>query len=344
MNKVIKTIIKIIAILIVIVLIPAVGLLAYRETDEKGVVPVYNWNNQQEFNLDNVTQYDLDLNGEFKILQLTDPQFNLTLPLSGKTTKSISNLINESEPDLIIITGDVCGCVYNGIVYKQFVEFMDLFGIPYAVVFGNHDSEGRATKERLANILSEGEYSVFKYGPSNIKGIGNYVININNDDKIAWSLFMLDSNDYTDDKLISSNYDYIHQDQIDWYTWNVNKLKAINSDKLNSLAFFHIPLPEYTDAWDGKTDDSHHFGDKREDVCSSDYNSGLFDTMLELDSTRGIFVGHDHINDYSVTYKGIRLTYGLKTGHGSYGEEGVRGGLLITLNADDYTVEQLFNE
>lgn len=32
--------------------------------------------------------------------------------------------------------------------------------------------------------------------------------------------------------------------------------------------------------------------------------------MLELDSTKGIFCGHDHFNNFSVEYKGIRLTYG----------------------------------
>ena len=33
--------------------------------------------------------------------------------------------------------------------------------------------------------------------------------------------------------------------------------------------------------------------------------------MQELGSTKGVFVGHDHKNNFSLLYKGIRLTYGM---------------------------------
>lgn len=37
----------------------------------------------------------------------------------------------------------------------------------------------------------------------------------------------------------------------------------------------------------------------------------MFDTALELGSTSGFFCGHDHYNNASIEYKGIRLTYGM---------------------------------
>lgn len=33
----------------------------------------------------------------------------------------------------------------------------------------------------------------------------------------------------------------------------------------------------------------------------------------------GVFVGHDHTNDYTVNYYGLNLTYGAKTGYTGYG-------------------------
>lgn len=342
MSKNVKLIIKIIAILLVIVIIPFGGIMAYSNSNEAGVVPTYIWTENDTINTSDMTSYQLDNDGEFKILQLSDVQFGLILPLGGKATAYITDLINDTDPDLIIFAGDITSSPINGIIYREFVDFMDLFGIPYAVVFGNHDAEGRASKEKLANILSEGKYSIFKYGPSNITGIGNYVVNVKNaENDIAWSLFMMDSNMYNGDY-----YDYIHEDQIDWYSWNVEKLKSENGGSLNSLAFFHIPLLEFAEAWGKRNTEevTYVFGDKRETECASNYNSGMFETMVSLESTKGVFVGHDHINDYSVIYKGIQLTYGLKSTTNSYDEDGVRGGLLITLTDGSYTVEQIFRD
>lgn len=335
-------IIKIIAVILVVVIIPLFGTLAYMFTEEEGSVAAFNWTDLDSFYLSDITTFEMNDN-QFKILQLTDPQFNFPLKVCRKSTAMITKLIEDNNPDLIIITGDICGIPINGIIYEQFLEFMDSFKTPYAIVFGNHDAEGRATKSKLSNLMEDAEYSVFSSGPANLSGLGNYVINVNNGDKVAWSLFMLDSNQYTR-RFPTKIYDYIQPEQIEWYAWNVENMKVLNGGSLNSLAFFHIPLPEFIDAWKLKDTDQvvYHFGDKREDQCSPEYNSGFFDKMIELGSTKGVFAGHDHVNDYSVTYKGIRLTYGLKSGYGSYKKKGVTGGLVITLSENSFAVEQLF--
>ena len=57
-----------------------------------------------------------------------------------------------------------------------------------------------------------------------------------------------------------------------------------------------------------------------------------------MGSTRGTFCGHDHLNNLSVTYKGIRLTYGLSVdylayiGIKNYGAQ--RGFTRITVRPD----------
>lgn len=240
-------------------------------------------------------------------------------------------------------------------------------------------------------------------GPNNIDGVGNYVINVvNSDNKIIHTIFMMDSHsnngnqkpedfnkveqgtaveglegwftngNYTfkpsgkQDKYeaVGTKYDYIKQNQIDWYEWVVKGVTKANGDVVvPSSAYFHIPLPEFNIGYaiyEKKLEEVHNgkikdekgkyiidgrevvegmFGLNREDICSPYYNSGFFAKMLELDSTKDVIVGHDHVNNSSVVYKGIRLTYGLKTGDGCYWDStgNVSGGTIITINNDGGT-------
>ena len=101
------------------------------------------------------------------------------------------------------------------------------------------------------------------------------------------------------------------------------------------MLFIHIPLCEYKDAyeyWESTGFDQNiGFGHKNEDVYSGYVNSGMFDLIKEKNSTKYVFAGHDHKNDYSVLYEGVRLTYTTKTGmHCSY-SEGQTGGTYITI-------------
>lgn len=45
-----------------------------------------------------------------------------------------------------------------------------------------------------------------------------------------------------------------------------------------SLAFFHIPLPEYEEVWNTKI----CYGEKREEITAPRVNSGLFTAMVEM--------------------------------------------------------------
>ena len=72
----------------------------------------------------------------------------------------------------------------------------------------------------------------------------------------------------------------------------------------------------------------------------------MFDTALELGSTTGFFCGHDHYNNASLEYKGIRLTYGMSIDYlampGIEYETKQRGAELITLHPDGtWNLEQI---
>ena len=55
-----------------------------------------------------------------------------------------------------------------------------------------------------------------------------------------------------------------------------------------------------------------------EGTGGSPYNSGMFDAMLEEGKTKIFVVGHDHVNDSKVLYKGILLMYNRMSGMSSY--------------------------
>ncbi len=125
---------------------------------------------------------------------------------------------------------------------------------------------------------------------------------------------MIDSNAYTGNGI--NDYDYIHDDQVEWYKQNVERLNAREARTVDSMAYFHIPLQECRTAYElyvaGSDEVKYFFGRNDEKminkVCCSDYPSKLFDTMVELNSTKAVFCGHDHYNNMSLEYRGIRLT------------------------------------
>ena len=47
-------------------------------------------------------------------------------------------------------------------------------------------------------------------------------------------------------------------------------------------------------------------------------DKAFFDLIKELESTKNIICGHDHDNNYSLLYDGVRLTYAVKTGNAGY--------------------------
>ena len=92
--------------------------------------------------------------------------------------------------------------------------------------------------------------------------------------------------------------------------------------------FFHIPLPEYEKVRNQKST----IGSTVEEVCSPMLNSGLFTSFVEMGDVKGVFVGHDHNDDFAGTLAGICLCYGRKTGYvAAYKEVLERGARVIVL-------------
>ena len=131
---------------------------------------------------------------------------------------------------------------------------------------------------------------------------------------------------------------------MEWYKKNVLALLEEEGYTIPSMLFFHIPLREYKEANDlyeaGSDEVTYYYGilgEKMIDkICCSKYESKLFSTAVELGSTKAMFCGHDHYNNQSLEYKGIRLTYGYSIDYlvmpGIEDDTEQRGATLITVD------------
>ena len=262
-----------------------------------------------------MTHLNFDSRGNFRILQLTDIHLDTSKNLDGleKTLSLIRSASADTEPNLIVFTGDLAWGPGAEQALDILARTMEKIGIAWAPVLGNHDGAPKdgsiKSREDFADILSGMKYSLFEKSTDGVDGHGNYIITVG-DSEPEWALFMLDS--HTGEFLPSQLY---------WYTHSSADMPESHSE----LAFFHVPFPEYAEVWDYCPCKGYNM----EGVCSTRYNDGLFAAMARTGKMRGVFVGHDHINDFEGTLDGIRLCYGRGSGYQPYGLEGYAKGARI---------------
>lgn len=184
-------------------------------------------------------------------------------------------------------------------------------------------------------------------------GYGNQVIQLQKNGKPINDLVIFDSHSYTDNDYFGMmwKYDNIHQSQIDWYAEKMEE-----DGNIKNIAFFHIPLKEYREAYkqvkEGTLtanygimgeEERERNGVKTYGVFCGENDDLLFETGLER-NMQGIFCGHDHYNNFSIDYtapnssRSIRLTYGMSVDYlayvGIYKKHAQRGCTVITITDD----------
>ena len=327
---------------------------------------------------------------DFKVMQLTDVHIGggfMSLKKDAMALNAVAAMVKAEKPDLVIATGDVsypvpfqAGTFNNLSSAKIFAALMEQLGVYWTLGFGNHDTEAYSyySREQISEFYDSEDfkYCLYQPGPDDVDGFGNQVINVKNSDGIiTQSLYVFDSHSYTDGDFLGIfwKYDNIHENQVQWYRDRVNAFNAQNNailkemgkeenSSIKSAAFFHIPLTEQRDAWyeyrDAGFQDTEnvkfHYGVAGEGgniVFCGMHEDNLFETMLELDSTKAIFCGHDHDNNFSVDYKGIRFTYGMSVDYlaypGIYKRGSQRGCTMITFSPDgsfDCTQENYYQD
>ena len=315
---------------------------------------------------------------EFKVIQLTDVHLGggyMSHKKDLMSLNAVATMITAEKPDLVIATGDIAypvpfqaGTFNNKSGAVEFAELMEKLGVYWTVNFGNHDTEAYTyySREKISEFYmnEEFEHCLFEAGPENVDGYGNHIIKVKNSKGIITQAFvMMDSHSYTDGDIFGAmwKYDNIHQNQVDWYESEIKRLNNENAEAIGklpdnekakaeqlygtvkSLAFFHIPLVEFKDAWTEFTENGFKdtenvqyiegiIGETGKRVYSGIGEDELFEAMLRLGSTKAMFNGHDHYNNVTLKYKDIIFSYGYSIDYLAYigiSKEGSQRGCTI---------------
>ncbi len=271
-------------------------------------------------------------NHKFKIVQFTDLHLINGKDFAEKnysTYALMRHVIRAEKPDFVMLTGDIVVSGGAAQIWKEVVQPMTEARVPFAVTFGNHDTESDMSKPDILKLLQGNKYNLTSNADKKLSGVGNCSLPVLSSEgkTMPWVLYLFDSHAYTNDSTLGY-YDWIKNDQIQWYRKQSATYTGKNRKCLAALAFFHIPLPEFELVRNQK----NVFGSSEEPVASPRINSGLFSAFVEMGDVMGVFVGHDHNDDYVGSLSNICLGYGRKTGYASaYHEILERGARVIEL-------------
>ncbi len=274
----------------------------------------------------------------FKIIQFTDIHYKPGVAASDTAILLINEVLDSEKPDFVVFTGDVAWAKPAKDCFDNALAPVIERKIPWAYVNGNHDDEQGWTRTQIMDYITQKPYCMATHGDKNLKGEGNYIIELRSSgdiDEIATLFYFMDSGAYNNKhKGVGWSYDWFSHEQVNWYR-NQSAAYTAGNDGVpyRALAFFHIPLAEYPIMTANK---ESFIGNYKEAECNGKINTGMFAAMLESGDVVGTFVGHDHDNDYIGNYMGIALAYGRFSGGNTvYNNLGKNGCRVIELKENE---------
>lgn len=292
------------------------------------------------------------------MLHLTDIQDTYIFDIESR--KYINDLLSMTQPDLVVLGGDNIagfGSGFKFTVKLAIGKFMNIFekrGVKVAAVFGNHDDEGAASKQEMMEMYEAYECFVGSAGFTDGERVGTYSLPILSSDgsRAAFNIWMMDSGTY---KNLDNDEGYaaVNAAQLEWYKQESERLEKENGQKVPSLMFQHIIVPEIYDALkvvDNGTEGAiltdrsmdrversyvlpeGSTGILAEPPCPPYYTEGQFDTVKQRGDVLAIVTGHDHLNTFDVEYEGIHLINSPCVGTASYHNEETIGARVFVLD------------
>ncbi|KAI9681469.1 MAG: hypothetical protein M1817_002753 [Caeruleum heppii] len=281
--------------------------------------------------------------GKFKIMQVSDLHLSTGFGVCRdaepaghnggrcdadvRTLEFVGKLLDQEKPDLVVLGGDQVNGDTSPDAQSAIFKFAELFikrQIPYAAIFGNHDDEGSLSREASMALIETLPYSLSEAGPAEVDGVGNYIVEVLAPGKShhsALTLYLLDTHGYSPDEQQFRGYDWIKQNQIEWFKQTSNGLKKAHKEYTHvhmDLAFIHIPLPEYRET------KNTFVGNWKESPTAPGYNSGFKDALVE-EGVLLVSCGHDHVNEYCSLDRNkegnpaLWMCYAGGSGFGGYG-------------------------
>lgn len=299
--------------------------------------------------------------GKFTIMQIADIQE--IGKVSPDTLKLLNSALDKAKPSLAVLTGDQIqgyskamkrGDAY--IIVKDIIESitkpLTSRNIPFTVTYGNHDKQSGVENDKQADIYESQKGCILGEVQHRFdKGTFSLQIYDSKGEKALFNLYIIDSNG-----MDRNGYEPVSYEQIEWYRNERERIKSKFGEYLPSFVFQHIPIPEvfcglkkvkrgtkgaipafrshagqYYKLPDYCSDDDFF----REAPAPSDINNGEFDAFLEKGEVKGVFFGHDHMNSFVVSYKGVDIGYSQGAGFNVYGPGGDRGVRVFELSEDN---------
>lgn len=259
----------------------------------------------------------LDYHDNYHVVQIADLHWSneTDLPTAEKYFKGMVEEIKShyGSIDLFEFTGDQF-MLATRLTVDKFRSMMKEIGIPYAMVFGNHDRECTYSLAWLTSQLKNDPLCIYKeIENDDLYGHSNFIINLNEGETTKWQLYNLDSGaSYLKSPLDTKlTYDYLRDDQFDF-------VSREHISGVPGIAYYHIAQKGFAEAYKQK-DNLHNKFFKLEEFGESNAISDL--KALECakeNEIKGIFVGHAHSVDWTVDYEGVTLGFGVKTGKELY--------------------------
>lgn len=291
--------------------------------------------------------------GKFTILSVCD--VHEVYPMTEAESVFLREALAYVQPDVVVFGGDNMVCTGTEI-YDQLLEPVVSAGVPFTLVFGNHDREtSDLTREQQLEQYRRvgGELCLAYDAEPELSGCGTHNLPVLSSDgkRVAFNLWMFDSGDYVPDR----GYDRVHADQIGWYRENSLRLERENGGKVPSIAFQHIIPKQVFDAVYKPADDPDgafrafddgtaftkkinrraYDGYLMETPCPSPLDDGQWDAFVERGDVLGCVTGHDHTNNFIAPYRGVDMIQTSSAGHRAYGNVFSRGVRVITIDEND---------
>ena len=266
--------------------------------------------------------------GLFKIVQITDLHYKLGVKASEQGLACVREMVQTEKPDLVVVTGDI---IYSApadstlsIVLKTFAQL----GVPFCMTFGNHDYDFKTPAVALYNQMQKTPNCVMPVLQGKNTDYSLPILS-SNGKRTAAVLYCIDTHNKPAIGGIGG-YQWISHNQITWYRQRSMVYKQKNGGKpVPSLAFLHIPLPEFNYAT--ANTQCPMYGSRLEKAYSPSINSGMFASIKEMGDIMGVFCGHDHDNDYAVSYFNVLLAHGRFSGGNTEYNHLTRGARVIVL-------------
>jgi 3',5'-cyclic AMP phosphodiesterase CpdA len=267
----------------------------------------------------------------FRIVQLTDLHLmgNEKDPITFHNIRRIAQTI---KPDLFVLTGDQAMTKDSMDRYRELALAMTSTNVPWTFCFGNHDAEHGVHHEDLVAAAFQSPSLLFEVGCA--EGFGNFAIDVEGGFE-PLTLYLFDTHNdrmYPIGGKSTWGYDSFLERQLAWYA---NEVRARGGKTRKSLAFYHIPIPQYR--MFGTAMANHPTGSQNEPISCAPVDTGFFDAVTKGESTIAMFVGHDHYNDYTFEQGGMLFAFGRVSGQYDYGDPTFEKGFRVI----DWTKDSL---